>query len=192
MHPAFVISTFLHPSLKALNGMAVSAASKVCLDDYILDLMVGATVAGGDSSDGESDGDDNKEAVVVPAVENAMTRIIQENITKRDDNSLSSKYSIREECKDEIRNYKRNIARVPMKGKFPDAIGRWKKYKKHLPLPGALAHKYLSIQATSAPSERIFSFAGRIIEDCRTRLDDPDTAGKLLYVAGNYEWIWSK
>lgn len=77
MHPAFVISTFLHPSLKALNGMGVSAASKVCLDDYILDLMVGVTVASDDgSSDDESDnGDDNDGAVVVPAVENVMARI---------------------------------------------------------------------------------------------------------------------
>jgi hypothetical protein len=189
MHPAFVISTFLHPSLKALNGMGVSAASKVCLDDYILDLMVGVTVASDDgSSDDESDnGDDNDGAVVVPAVENAMARIIQENITEQDDNSLSSEYSIREECKDELRNYKRNVARVPMKGKFPDAIGWWKKYDKRFPRLGALAHKYLSIQATSAPSERIFSLAGRIIEDRRTRLD-PDTAGQLLYVASNYEW----
>ena len=77
MHPAFVISTFLHPSLKALNGMGVSAASKVCLDDYILDLMVGVTVTGDDgSSDDESDdGDDNDGAVVVTAVENVMARI---------------------------------------------------------------------------------------------------------------------
>jgi len=129
MHLAFVISTFLHPSLKALNGMGVSAASKVCLDDYILDLMVGVTVAGDDgSSNNESDdGDDDNGAVVVPTVENAMTRIIQENITEQDDNSLSSEYSIREECKDELRNYKCNVARVPMKGKFPDAIGWWKK-----------------------------------------------------------------
>jgi len=56
------------------------------------------------------DGDDKDGAVVVPAVENAMAQIIQENITEQDDNSLSSEYSIREECKDELRNYKRNVA----------------------------------------------------------------------------------
>ena len=50
-----------------------------------------------------------------------------------------------------------------------------------------LAQKYLFIQATSAPSERIFSKANRIIEEQRTRLD-PDIAGKLLYVAFNYTW----
>lgn len=37
MHPAFVISTFLHPSFKSLNGMGVNLASKRCLNDYILD-----------------------------------------------------------------------------------------------------------------------------------------------------------
>ena len=44
-----------------------------------------------------------------------------------------------------------------------------------------------SIQVTSAPSERIFSKASRIIEEQRTRLD-PDIAGKLLFVAFNYNW----
>jgi hypothetical protein len=74
MHPAFVISTFLHPSFKGLNGMGVNLASKRCLDDYILDLMIDATVAGGDGSDNDSDGGgDNQEAVVVGGEENAIT-----------------------------------------------------------------------------------------------------------------------
>ena len=50
-----------------------------------------------------------------------------------------------------------------------------------------LAKKYLSIQATSAPSERIFSKAGRIIDEQRTRLNS-EIAGNLLYVAMNYSW----
>ena len=53
-----------------------------------------------------------------------------------------------------------------------------------------LARKYLAVQATSAPSERIFSRAQRIISDLRTKLD-PDIAGRTLYVlllAENLYW----
>jgi predicted RNA-binding protein YlqC (UPF0109 family) len=52
-----------------------------------------------------------------------------------------------------------------------------------------LAKKYLSIQATSAPSERIFSKAGRIISTLRTRLNSSAIAGKLLYVSENWNWF---
>ena len=46
---------------------------------------------------------------------------------------------------------------------------------------------YLALPATSCPSERIFSIAGRIISSRRTRLD-PEIAGKSLYVADNWKW----
>jgi len=47
--------------------------------------------------------------------------------------------------------------------------------------------KYLSIQATSAPSERIFSKAGRIISDLRTRLNIT-ILGMLMYLSENCDW----
>jgi hypothetical protein len=191
MHPAFVISTFLHPSFKGLNGMGVSLASRRCLDDYILDLMVGATVAGGDSSDDDSSGGDsngaNQEAGVA-GEENAIARIMQENVLLgHESDSVLSENDIRQECKEELRKYKKCVPRVPTRNKFPDPIAWWKKHEKRFSRLGAIAHKYLSIQATSAPSERIFSLASRIIENRRTRLD-PCLAGQLLYVGSNYGW----
>ena len=52
-----------------------------------------------------------------------------------------------------------------------------------------LARKYLAVQATSAPSERIFSRAQRIISDLRTKLD-PDIAERtpLYYVVEILDW----
>ena len=64
----------------------------------------------------------------------------------------------------------------------------WKEHKREFPNLAKLAKKYLSIQATSAPLERIFSKAGNIISEKRTRLG-ADIAGKLLYVSQNYEWF---
>ena len=63
----------------------------------------------------------------------------------------------------------------------------WKRNESEFPHLAQIAKKYLSIQATSAPSERIFSKAGQIIDAQRTSLDS-DMCGKLLYVSMNYNW----
>ena len=172
--------------------MGVSDGSKLTLNDYILDLMVDATVVGNDDSDSDNSDDNsnsnNQEACVVGGEENAMTRIIQENVLLGDDSdSVLSATDIRQGCEDELLKYKRCVPRVPIRNRFRDPIAWWKKYDTRFPRLAALAHKYLSIQATSAPSERIFSLASQIIEDRCARLD-PILAGQLLYVGCNYNW----
>jgi hypothetical protein len=49
-----------------------------------------------------------------------------------------------------------------------------------------LARKFLAIQASSAPSERVFSQASLLISAKRTRMD-PKIAGKTLFVKQNWE-----
>lgn len=80
----------------------------------------------------------------------AITRIKQENILEHDLDSVFSEDDIRQDCKEELHKYKKCVPKVSMKGKFPHAIAWWKKYEKHFPHLDALAHKYLSIQATPA------------------------------------------
>jgi hypothetical protein len=50
-----------------------------------------------------------------------------------------------------------------------------------------LARMYLCIPATSAPSERIFSMASRLINKQRARLT-PENAGQILFVNRNMGW----
>jgi hypothetical protein len=50
-----------------------------------------------------------------------------------------------------------------------------------------LAQMYLRIPATSAPSERIFSMASRLINKLRARLT-PENAGRILFVNRNIGW----
>jgi hypothetical protein len=79
------------------------------LDDYILDLMADATVAGrGDGSDDDSKGDgDKQEAVVVGGEENAITGIMQDNVLlEHESGSVLSENDIRQDCKKELHKYR--------------------------------------------------------------------------------------
>ncbi|KAG7340381.1 hAT family C-terminal dimerization domain containing protein [Nitzschia inconspicua] len=62
----------------------------------------------------------------------------------------------------------------------------WEEKAPYFPVMSSLAKAYLSIQATSAPSERVFSAASMLIEKRRNRLD-PELAGKMLFVAQNWD-----
>lgn len=54
------------------------------------------------------------------------------------------------------------------------------------PLLATLARMYLAVQATSAPSERVFSIASRVVSKLRAQLD-PKVAGQLLFLHSNWE-----
>ena len=50
-----------------------------------------------------------------------------------------------------------------------------------------MALKYMCVPATSAPSERVFSVASKILTKFRNRLD-PDTTGSILFIHGSLTW----
>ena len=62
----------------------------------------------------------------------------------------------------------------------------WKVNQTAFPRLAQLAKAFLAMQATSAPSERVFSGAALILTKKRNRLD-PEIIGKLLYVKKNWE-----
>ena len=69
-----------------------------------------------------------------------------------------------------------------------DPLQWWKQNQGLFPILARLAKVYLAVQATSAPSEWVFSIASRLIAGRRTRLD-PNMAGKVLYVSENWKWF---
>ena len=64
----------------------------------------------------------------------------------------------------------------------------WKTHEKIYPAEAALARRYLAIPATSAPSERLFSTGGRVIEKRRASLN-PSTARAIILVHEHIELL---
>ena len=64
----------------------------------------------------------------------------------------------------------------------------WKYNKADFPIMSELARILLCIPATSAPSERIFSLASRVISKLRSSLS-PDNASQIIFVNGALDWF---
>ena len=76
----------------------------------------------------------------------------------------------------------RYLQEVPTTADSP--TNYWLANKDRFPVLSVLAKRYLSSPPTSVPIERVFSTAGDILTDKRSRLS-PDNAEKLLIMKEN-------
>ena len=65
-----------------------------------------------------------------------------------------------------------------------DPLKWWKRNEPDFPLLSQLAKRYLAIQASSSPSERLFSKAGLVITPARAQLK-PEKVDMLVFLAEN-------
>jgi hypothetical protein len=173
--------------------MGMDDQSKANIETEFLKLMLeqipalegGGEEENGINDDGDGDGPpphDNETPIarILRLDVEAQCTIYNEPIT-----------DVKASCERELLDYKKLNPKVLNHGKqYPDCLEWWRKQNEsRYPRLAILAKKYLSIQATSAPSERIFSKAGRIISTLRTRLNSSAIAGKLLYVSENWNWF---
>jgi hypothetical protein len=68
-----------------------------------------------------------------------------------------------------------------------DLMQFWEEHQSLLPKLFNVACKVLCIPATSSPSERVFSTAGRILEKRRTMLS-PSSVNSLLFLNSNLQF----
>jgi hypothetical protein len=88
-------------------------------------------------------------------------------------------------CNAEFQRYKSiSIALHNIDGSFNNVLAWWKRNATKFPLLATLAREYLAIPATSAPSERIWSRASRILSLKRARLK-PEVAQQIMFVKEN-------
>ena len=65
-----------------------------------------------------------------------------------------------------------------------DSLCWWKLNDHKLLMLGQLARRYLAIQATSSPSERLFSKAGQVSTPANAQLK-PEKVDQLVFLAEN-------
>ena len=65
-----------------------------------------------------------------------------------------------------------------------DPLCWWKLNDHKLPMLGQLARRYIAIQATGLPSERLFSKAGQVSTPARAQLK-PEKVDQLMFLAEN-------
>ena len=73
---------------------------------------------------------------------------------------------------------------VPSPDMKSNPLDWWKAHQTQFPILSNLAKKYLSICATSCPSERVFSAGGNVVTPYRSHLK-PDKVDKLVFLAQN-------
>ena len=90
------------------------------------------------------------------------------------------------QIKDEFQHYL-NVVELPALEEY-DPYAWWLANKNQYPILHNLALKYLSIPATSVPSERLFSDAKNLVTPQRTRLNS-NLINQLMFLKRNREYI---
>ena len=187
IHRVFLIASVLDPRWKnfvLIEGFDVDVDSKNKIQREILKLMIEVSAeVDGEMSDSESsseedtDSDESDDATV-----SSLEKLRQQRRKAMRAANLNEGNS-REKCKSEWKDYK-TVVDLPANS---CPLMWWKSNASRFPCLSVLARRFLAVQATSAPSERIFSQAQLIISSKRTSLN-PEMAGKLFYVGQNIDW----
>jgi hypothetical protein len=133
---------------------------------------------------------DLKEKLTIPDTEESQETLIPNTNYEDDidDNFFSGLESISLSDKSEENDELTYYALLDPISLNSNPLEWWSKNRIMFPTLAQLARKYLSIPATSVPSERLFSDAGNHISAKRTRLS-PDLVNKLLFLKRNSEYF---
>lgn len=119
-----------------------------------------------------------------PPVKQKKRTALEELFEEEDSKLLSTQQqppiSTAQRVEQEIQLY-RSLPPIPTKD---SASFWWRKKSDTLPVLSALAEKYLCVQASSTPSERVFSTAGNTLSPERSRIL-PERANMTIFLHKN-------
>ena len=199
-HPVTVMTTALDPRLKNLSFI-INQEEKENVWAYVLETMKNEfknTNKQNHLSLTKNHSVINKETISCDM--DSDTEDFFDSLQEAQNLRHNSEYSdliendtITQVCIQELNGYKQCklleiYIRVNGKKKVNSPLKKfWYINKERFPILYTLALKYMCIPATSAPSERVFSVASKILTKFRNRLD-PDTAGSILFIQGSLPW----
>jgi hypothetical protein len=129
----------------------------------------------------EDDDDDDDD------LRNQFHELIQYEQQDASNDRTQSRDQIELSCRDELLRYKQEVSLAMFRdgtNDFSDPLQWWEEHKNRYPTIYVLSQRFLSIPATSAPSERLWSLASRIITIRRARLDST-VLGDLMFIKEN-------
>ncbi|CAF4861469.1 unnamed protein product, partial [Rotaria socialis] len=170
------IATFLHPETKSLPALTQGERNKVVQSVKKMLKTVGI-------------GESSTDVLLLPVTDDRETRKRRNKRAKRDDitaddvlkefaSNDDSSNSSDNDSYDEVLEYAKSKVTYQ---KGEDVLSWWKKHSCIYAKLSTLALALLSIPASSAASERIFSETGRILEVRRQQLS-PDSLDSLVFL----------
>jgi hypothetical protein len=182
IHPRILVAYFLDPRFKTLSHVH-DTGSKIAIRNSVKLLMVEIMEKNAPTTETGQ----GVVAAAPPAVgdNDIYAQFEAEMETHNDNPTAGNDVAVDVACETELKLYN-NLPRLQIQ-KGANPLDWWKSHEVELPTLAAIARSYLAIQATSAPSERIFSAASRLITGLRNNLD-PETVTNLMWINRNWEW----
>ena len=189
IHPVFWIAHFLDPRFKLLN--VPQEQSKENIKGHVLKLMMELQ-------------QENQQQDVVPMVPEPLAAAEEEDdlfasidaaANAAEGQEVQQGISVEDSCKAEMQLYL-NLPRLQVvqgkvngKNVFHNPLLWWQQHKGKLPVLAQLAQIYLAVQASSAPSERVFSKASLLLSNLRSSMN-PNIASSMMFVSENWH-LWN-
>jgi hypothetical protein len=204
VHHYFFVAAFLDPRVKTKLSSDMVPADYNLLKDKILELMIAE--AGGHSLSSSSSSSSSSPLLLLSSkgkksnAEDKKSSKKAATIAKMydDDDDFTDKIELTPDdsdplsiiqckCWAELTGFMHGSVKIPLNTDddgYTNPLHWWTTNAKSYPVLACLANTYLAIPATSAPSERIFSRAGRILSMKRATLS-PDIAQRMIMISEN-------
>ena len=199
VHPYFFYAAFLDPSVRKGLRMMMVPVQLEELREMILARMINVALEkethNNNNDRNEANSNDKPTGTgASDGIDFAFEGLFDHSDDDGDLGMLlgrnTNEESIRIRCKNQLDNYELT-ASMKMRdneGNFNDALKYWAANESQSPELAQLAKEFLTIPATSAPSERVWSRAARVIRAKRSHLN-PDVTARMMFAQENSELI---